>query len=31
MDKPPVLMGVIFLLAGIGLCFVPPDPASRAG
>ena len=26
MDKPPVLMGVIFLLAGIGLCFVPPDP-----
>ncbi len=25
MDKPPVLMGVIFLLAGIGLCFVPPD------
>ena len=26
MDKPPVLMGVIFLLAGIGLCFVPADP-----
>lgn len=25
MDKPPVLMGVIFLLVGIGLCFVPPD------
>ena len=25
MEKPPVLMGVIFLLAGIGLCFVPPD------
>jgi hypothetical protein len=25
MDKPPVLMGVIFLLAGIGLCFVPPE------
>ena len=25
MDKPPVLMGVIFLLAGIGLCFVTPD------
>jgi uncharacterized protein DUF3592 len=25
MDKPPVLMGVIFLLAGIGLCFVQPD------
>ena len=25
MDKPPVLMGVIFLLAGIGLCLVPPD------
>ena len=22
MDKPPVLMGVIFLLVGIGLCFV---------
>jgi hypothetical protein len=26
MDKPPVLMGVIFLLVGIGVCFVPPDP-----
>jgi hypothetical protein len=26
MDKPPVLMGVIFLLAGAGLCFVPADP-----
>jgi hypothetical protein len=25
MDKPPVLMGVIFVLAGVGLCFVPPD------
>jgi uncharacterized membrane protein HdeD (DUF308 family) len=25
MDKPPVLMGVIFLLAGISLCFVPAD------
>ena len=25
MNKPPVLMGVIFLLVGIGLCFVPPD------
>jgi hypothetical protein len=25
MDKPPVLVGVIFLLAGIGLSFVPPD------
>jgi hypothetical protein len=25
MDKPPVLMGVIFLLVGIGLCFVTPD------
>lgn len=25
MDKPPVLMGIIFLLVGIGLCFVPPD------
>jgi len=25
MDKPPVLMGVIFLLVGIGLCFVRPD------
>ena len=25
MDKPPVLMGVIFLLVGIGLCFVKPD------
>lgn len=25
MDKPPVLMGVIFLLAGVGLCFVPAD------
>ncbi len=25
MDKPPVLMGVIFLLAGIGLSFVSPD------
>ena len=25
MDKPPVLMGVIFLLAGIGVGFVPPD------
>ena len=25
MDKPPVLMGVIFLLVGIGLCFVQPD------
>jgi hypothetical protein len=25
MDKPPVLMGVIFLLVGTGLCFVPPD------
>jgi uncharacterized protein (TIGR03435 family) len=23
MDKPPVLMGVIFLLAGIGICFLP--------
>jgi hypothetical protein len=26
MSKPPVLMCVIFLLAGIGLSFVPPDP-----
>jgi hypothetical protein len=25
MDKPPVMIGVIFLLVGIGLCFVPPD------
>ena len=25
MDKPPVLMGVIFLLAGAGICFLPPD------
>jgi hypothetical protein len=25
MNQPPILMGVIFLLAGIGLCFVPPD------
>jgi len=25
MDQPPVLMGVIFLLVGIGLCLVPPD------
>ena len=25
MDKPPILLGVIFLLAGIGLCFVTPD------
>ena len=25
MNQPPVLMGVIFLLVGIGLCFVPPD------
>ena len=25
MDKPPVLMGVICLLVGIGLCFVRPD------
>jgi len=25
MDKPPVLMGVIFLLAGLGICCVPPD------
>jgi len=25
MDKPPVLMGIIFLLVGIGLCFVPAD------
>jgi len=25
MDQPPVLMGVIFLLAGIGLSFVTPD------
>ena len=25
MDKPPVLMGVIFLLAGIGLTFVTPN------
>jgi uncharacterized protein (TIGR03435 family) len=25
MDKPPVLMGVIFLLAGIGISFVTPD------
>ena len=25
MDKPPVLMGVIFLLAGIGLSLVTPD------
>jgi len=25
MDKPPVLMGVIFLLVGTGVCFVPPD------
>ena len=25
MDKPPVLMGVIFLLAGIGICFLPPS------
>ena len=24
-DKPPVLMGVIFLLAGIGISFVRPD------
>jgi len=25
MARPPVLMGVIFLLAGTGLCFVRPD------
>ncbi len=25
LNKPPVLMGVIFLLVGIGLCFVPPE------
>jgi uncharacterized protein (TIGR03435 family) len=25
MDKPPVLMGVIFLLVGTGICFVRPD------
>ncbi len=25
LDKPPVLMGIIFLLAGIGLSFVHPD------
>jgi len=25
MDKPPVLFGVIFLLAGIGISLVPPD------
>ncbi len=25
MDKPPVLMGVIFLLVGVGLCFIKPD------
>src|SRR6185369_10993894 len=25
MQKPPVLMGVIFLLAGVGLSFVTPD------
>lgn len=25
MDKPPVLMGVIFLLAGTGICFLTPD------
>jgi len=25
MDKPPVMMGVIFLLVGIGLCFMHPD------
>ena len=25
MDKPPVLMGVIFLLAGIGIALVPPE------
>ena len=26
--KPPVMMGVIFLLAGIGICFVPRDSPS---
>jgi Protein of unknown function (DUF3592)/Protein of unknown function (DUF3738) len=25
MDKPPVLMGVIFLLAGLGLGLIPPE------
>lgn len=25
MDKPPVLMGVIFLLAGVGICFLTPS------
>ena len=30
MDKPPVLMGVICLLVGIGLSFVPPDPGKPA-
>jgi uncharacterized protein (TIGR03435 family) len=30
MDKPPVMMGVIFLLVGIGLCFVPPDSGKPA-
>ena len=25
MDKPPVLMGVIFLLAGVGICFLSPS------
>ncbi len=30
MSQPPVVMGVIFLLAGIGLCFVPLD-AGRPG
>ena len=25
MDKPPVIMGVIFLLVGIGICFLPPS------
>jgi hypothetical protein len=25
LDKPPVLMGVIFLLAGVGICFAQPS------
>ena len=25
MDKPPALMGVIFLLAGVGICFMQPS------
>ncbi len=25
MDQPPVLMGVIFVLAGVGICFLPPS------